>query len=147
MGHASAFNGSQVIHPLSERKDVVPSKTESEKLPTSTIGSAEGGSDYEDYGDYGWKASADETSLFGVEKNEENTFFDDKCIYVSTLLLWDRDYDFENITQEEILDKVTKALDKEYVLKIFSPLKLFNHSPNFGNVLFLPVPPPRKMWT
>ncbi|CAG0883647.1 unnamed protein product [Darwinula stevensoni] len=113
---ASASNASQAFQPLSERKKDAHDQTESEKPPSSptrAIESVKEGSDYEDYGDYGWKASADETPLFGAENGEEKTFLDDRCVYVSTLLLWDRDYDFENITQEEILDKVTKALDKE----------------------------------
>ena len=69
------------------------------------------GGDSEYYDDYdGWKDNADETPLFG--KKNETSFYDDRCIYISTLLLWSQDYDFENITQEEIRDKVTKALDE-----------------------------------
>ncbi|CAG0894338.1 unnamed protein product [Darwinula stevensoni] len=99
--------------PSSDGEDDQAESQEPPSSPPSTIGSVGKGGDYEDYGDYGWKASADETPLFGAEKDEENTFFDDRCIYVSTLLLWDVDYDFENITQEEILDKVTNALDQD----------------------------------
>ncbi|CAG0883652.1 unnamed protein product [Darwinula stevensoni] len=67
---------------------------------------------YDDYS-YGWKEDSNEDVFGGDEKGKEKVMYEDKCIYSSSLLLWDEDFDFSAITKEEIRDKVTRALDDE----------------------------------
>ena len=67
---------------------------------------------YDDDYNYGWKEESNEDVL-GGEKGKEKVLYEDKCIYSSTLLLWDEDFDFNAITTEDIRDKITRALDDE----------------------------------
>ncbi|CAG0883651.1 unnamed protein product [Darwinula stevensoni] len=67
---------------------------------------------YDDY-NYGWKEDSNEDVFGSDKKGKEKVLYEDKCIYSSSLLLWDEDFDFSAITKEEIRDKITRALDDE----------------------------------